>query len=208
MGLFYLMTLYFFVRGAEGARTSNAERRTPNAESPTTNYELPTAERRRLSGCSSSLWMLASVGACLLGMFTKEVMVSAPLMVLLYDRTFLAGTFREAWRRRRGWYLGLFGTWLLLGYTVVRMGGSRGEAAGLGHGIPPWAYALTQCRAIVLYLKLVIWPHPLVLDYGMDVVQHVSAVVPQALFLALLVVGTIFMLRYRPAVGFAGVWFF
>ena len=33
-------------------------------------------------------------------MATKEVMVSAPVLVILYDRTFVAGSFREAWRRR------------------------------------------------------------------------------------------------------------
>jgi hypothetical protein len=63
MGLFYLLTLYCFIRGAaeEGSR-----------------------------------WYIPCVGACLLGMATKEVMVSAPLVVLLYDRTFVAGSFREA----------------------------------------------------------------------------------------------------------------
>jgi tetratricopeptide (TPR) repeat protein len=201
MGLFYLATLYCFVRGAEnrsqepGVRSQ--EKRSGFRSLASSLWPVP-----------SGLWFLASILCCALGMATKEVMVSAPLIVLLYDRTFLAGTFREAWRRRRGWYLGLFGTWLVLGSMVVRMGGSRGEAAGLGHGIPPWAYALTQCRAIVLYLRLAVWPHPLVLDYGMDVVQHVAAVVPQVIILALLVAGTIFMLRHRPAVGFAGAWFF
>jgi len=41
----------------------------------------------------------------LLGMASKELMVSAPLMVLLYDRAFVGGSFREAWRRRYGLYL-------------------------------------------------------------------------------------------------------
>ena len=48
-------------------------------------------------------------------MASKEVMVSAPLLVLLYDRTFVAGSFREAWRWRRRLYLGLAGSWILLG---------------------------------------------------------------------------------------------
>ena len=66
--------------------------------------------------------------ACLLGMASKEVMVSAPLIVLLYDRTFLAGSFREAWRRRCGLYLALAGTWLLLGWLVI----STGNRGGIG----------------------------------------------------------------------------
>ncbi len=39
------------------------------------------------------------IAACAAGMACKEVMVAAPLVVLLYDRTFLAGSFRAAWRR-------------------------------------------------------------------------------------------------------------
>ena len=35
-----------------------------------------------------SLWSVAAFTACLLGMATKEVMVTAPIVVLLYDRTF------------------------------------------------------------------------------------------------------------------------
>jgi len=36
------------------------------------------------------------------------------LMIWLYDRTLVAGSFREAWRRRRRYYAGLAGSWLLL----------------------------------------------------------------------------------------------
>ncbi len=47
-------------------------------------------------------WYLAAVAACAFGMGSKEVMVSAPLLVLLYDRVFLASSFRELWQRRAG----------------------------------------------------------------------------------------------------------
>jgi hypothetical protein len=49
---------------------------------------------------SANPWLWLSVATCFLGMASKEVMVSAPLMVLLYDRTFVAGSWGEAWRRR------------------------------------------------------------------------------------------------------------
>jgi len=194
MGLFYLLTLYCFIRGAEKGSQESGVR--------------SQEKRSGFRHLASNLWPLASVCCCLLGMASKEVMVSAPLIVLLYDRTFLAGTFREAWRRRRGWYFGLFSTWLLLGYLVVHMGGRRAEGAGFGLNVTPWTYALTQCRAIVHYLELAVWPHPLVFDYGTGLVQHFAAVAPQALVLTLLVAGTIFMLRYRPVLGFLGAWFF
>ena len=47
-----------------------------------------------------ALWYAAAVAACALGMGSKEAMVSAPLCVLVYDRTFLAGSFAGAWRAR------------------------------------------------------------------------------------------------------------
>jgi protein O-mannosyl-transferase len=73
MGLFYLLTLYGFIRLSSPEEAS---------------------EQR---GASPLVWGVLSVLACFLGMGTKEVMVSAPLVVLLYDRTFVAGSFHDAW---------------------------------------------------------------------------------------------------------------
>jgi len=53
-----------------------------------------------------------SVAACLFGMATKEVMVTAPVMVLLYDRTFVSGSFSVSWRRHGPLYLAMAATWL------------------------------------------------------------------------------------------------
>ena len=176
VALFYLLTLYGFIRGTE----SNAPR----------------------------VWIAISIAACLAGMATKEVMVTAPLLVLLYDRTFGAGTFHAAWRQRRKYYVALAATWLLLFFLVTQGGGTRGEAAGFGLGMSPWTYLLTQCRAVVLYLKLAVWPHPLVIDYGFESVDRLVDVGPQAVALTLLLIATIVELRRRPALGFLGAWFF
>ena len=174
MGLFYLLTLYCFIRGTDAPR--------------------------------SSWWFALSVVACLLGMASKEVMVTAPVMVLLYDRTFVSGSLREAWTRHRWLYVGLAGTWLLLGYL---MAGLRNRGVGYGLGISWWAYASTECRVVVGYLWLALWPHPLVLDHGDGVgIWHFAEAAPYALILAVLVAGVLFELRRQPAIGFLGAWFF
>ena len=214
MGLFYLLTLYCFVRGAESRSQASgvghqvSEAKNQEKELKTQNQEAVLPLSSGLMPDASCLWYSASILSCLLGMASKEVMVSAPLIVLLYDRTFVAGTFKEAWQERRKYYLGLASTWLLLGFLVSAAGGSRGTAAGFGLGITPWTYALTQCRAIIHYLKLAVWPHPLVLDYGTKVVPHLAEVLPQALVLVLLVLATIFGVWRRSALGFVGAWFF
>jgi tetratricopeptide (TPR) repeat protein len=176
MGLWYLLTLYGFIRGSTQAGKGGG-------------------------------WYLVSGAACLLGMATKEVMVSAPLVVLLYDRTFVAGTFREAWRRRRGYYLGLAATWLLLA-ALLAEGAGRGGTAGFGAGVTGWHYGLTQCRAVVHYLWLVVWPHPLVFDYGTGTVGSLGQVWPEALILLGLVGATVWALWRKPVWGFLGASFF
>ena len=153
-------------------------------------------------------WGAASVATCLLGMTAKEVMVTAPVVALLFDRTFLAGSFREAWRQRRLLHGGLMATWLMLAWLVWRMGGSRGEAAGFGLGVTPWSYALKQCEAVPHYLRLVFWPRPLVVDYGTGVVENLGAVWPQALGLGALAAGTILAWKRGSKLGFAGAAFF
>jgi tetratricopeptide (TPR) repeat protein len=152
-------------------------------------------------------WLAASAVACLAGMACKEVMVTAPVMVLLYDRTFVAGGFRAAWVRRWGYYLPLAGTWLLLAWLVAGTGG-RGGSAGFGIERSSWEYLLTQCQAIVRYFGLVVWPHPLVFDYGMTTVGGFAAVWWQALLLIALAAGTAWALVKRPVAGFIGAWFF
>ena len=67
----------------------------------------------------------------------KEVAVSAPLVVLLYDRAFLAGSFREAWRRRRGLYVGLAAAWLWLA-SLLKFAGGRGTWAGFSLPVTWW----------------------------------------------------------------------
>ena len=162
---------------------------------------------RSLAPSAPRCWLGLSFAACLLGMATKEVMVSAPLLVLLYSRTFVTGSMREAWRRHGGFVAALAGTWLLLGWLVVGTEG-RGGSAGFNAGVTPWSYALTQCGALVHYVALACWPHPLILDYGTDLVTRVSDVALPAVAVIAALAATGWALVRRPALGFAGAWFF
>lgn len=176
-GLFYLLTLYAFIRGAE-------------------------------PGVPSRKWLVLSVASCLLGMGTKEVMVTAPLIVLLYDRTFLGGSLAAAWRRHGRFFTALAATWVLLAWLVWQAGGARGASAGFGLGVSWWSYLLKQCEAIVLYLKLSFWPNPLVLDYGTAGVDSIAEVWWEGTAVLALLAGSVWALRCKPVLGFAGAWFF
>ena len=157
---------------------------------------------------SSRRWNSAAVIACALGMGSKEVMASAPLIVLLYDRTFLFGSFREAFRKRGKLYLALAGTWLIL--IALMAPGPRSESVGLRFSqLTPWQYLFTQSSVILHYLRLAFWPHPLVLDYhDWPIPQSVVSAAPwTAIVLALLAL-TVWLLRRNFPLGFLGAWFF
>ncbi len=198
MGLFYLLTLYCFVRSTD----ETGERQQARGERPEKETQYPQVIRP----LASSLWSLASVFACLLGALCKETIVTAPVMVLFYDRTFVAGSFRESWQRRWRYYLGLASMWLLL-FARLRFG-FQGQSIGFDLGVTWWNYALTSCRSILLYLKLAVWPHPLILDYGTQVIHQAADGLPYVLVLAVLVIGTAIAFWRWPAVGFVGAWFF
>jgi protein O-mannosyl-transferase len=196
MGLFYLLTVYCFIRYTE-------------------NPSDRSAFRFQLSGFSlplPTLWGCLSVTACLLGALTKEVIVTAPLVVLLYDRTFVAGSFREAFRRRGRLYAGYLASWLLVGLLVGDVG-KRGVGFGLGGS---WLdYALGEGRIVLGYLGLAFWPHPLVFDRGMGVPKAGIDAVPSVLAVLVLAGAAAWALlgsrTARPtlrAAGFAGAWFF
>lgn len=156
-------------------------------------------------------WLGFSWLACLLGMASKEVMVSAPVIAFLYDGIFLAGSFREAWRRRWGLYLGYAATWLLLGWLVASTG-NRGGTAGFGSPMPWWQHALVQCWAIPRYVWLSVFPSRLVFDYGYgrNVLQCLSTpwIVAGGLLVAAAFGATIVALLRRTAIGFVGIAFF
>jgi len=157
--------------------------------------------------CAIRGWNKTAIAACALGVATKETAVVAPVLVLLHDRTFVAGSFREAWRRRRGMYVGLAATWILLAALMLSSRG-RGESAGFGYGMSAWEYARTQPTAIVTYLRLAFWPQPLVLDRGARVAETAAEIVPYAAVVLALFAATAWALARRPALGFVGAWFF
>ncbi|MCE0497490.1 MAG: tetratricopeptide repeat protein [Methylacidiphilales bacterium] len=261
MGLCYLLTIYCFIRATEPQ----------------------TIDPRR--------WFFLAVLSCTAGAAFKEIIITAPVMVLLYDRTFVTGTFLQAWRRRWRFYLvlavscwlvfiygvqdikgydnaeyriveiclaapivvflfdGVFfaGTflpalrrrwglylvlavscWLFVAYGVQDTKGHenpQGRIVGYQFGVTGWDYALTECPAIVHYLALMVWPHPLIIDYGLttfhirheDSIDYAILVFPDlianhalldAITVVVLLAATLVALVRWPLIGFAGAWFF
>jgi len=176
MGLFFLLTLYGFVRALDSTRPER--------------------------------WWAFSVGACLLGVATKEIAALAPLLVWLYDRTFVSGSFREAWRRHRWPLVALFATWVPLLLLLAGTGGNRGGTFQFSEGNVWVGHALTQFEAVTRYFWLTFCPYPLIFDYGEIPPPGLGMALLWALPVLTLLGATVVALRRWPTIGFLGAWVF
>lgn len=149
-------------------------------------------------------WLSMAVLGSAAGMASKEMMVTAPVAVLLLERTLLAGSFREAWRRSWPLYAGLAATWLLL--LALNYNSPRGDTAGFNLDVPAYAWWFTQAKVLLMYLKLAVWPWPLSVHYGMPYLDTLGAAGPWLLAVALLVAGILSLLWRNHPVGLVGTW--
>lgn len=155
-------------------------------------------------------WYLASLAACLLGLGCKEVMATAPAVILLYDRVFLSASWRDVLRRRGWWYSALFGA--VAGFVVLlwpTITGAQDASRGFsGSNLTAWAYLQTQPSVVMHYLRLAFWPRPLCLDYGWPPVRSPAEVFTPASAVTALLLGSLVAFRVRPWLGFIGIAFF
>ncbi len=160
----------------------------------------------RAAGSLHRRWHVAAVVACACGMASKETAVVTPILVALYDRAFLFGSWRDAVRRRAPLYVGLAATWVVLGVLVVS--GPRAAVGGLGAGVPVWTYLLNQAAMIVEYLRLAFWPSSLVVFYGWPLALTLGDVASQAALVLGLGAAAAWAWFAAPRWGFWAVWFF
>ena len=137
--------------------------------------------------CAARGWAVAAVCCSLLGMACKESMVSISLVVLLYDRTFVALSLGAALRRRPILYIGLGATWIPLAVLIFQ--GGRGDSAGFAREVGVWQYALN-------------------IDYGYQLEMRWVAVWPEALFVLVLLCMAMWSWLHCRQVGFAALLFF
>lgn len=176
-GLFFLLTLYFFVRAAASAR--------------------PAA------------WQAAALATLVLGMGTKEILATAPLLLWLYDRTFLAGSFLGALRLRKGFYAALTcATLALIAWFIAPLFFGSETAGFRVETVSSADYARTQPGVILHYLALAFVPRGQCFDSMWPLARVPGDWLPQSIALGALLVAALWALARRAWLGFAGAWFF
>jgi protein O-mannosyl-transferase len=185
MGLFLLLTLYCAIRAEEIFRLK--------AEA------TGVKKKSRSFRLQAEGWAALALCCCALGMATKQTMVGAPLLVVLWDWLFGA---RMRWK----FYAALASTWVLLAYLVVRE--PRPHSVGSIEGWTPLSYLATQGGVILHYLRLAVLPGSLVFDYDWRPARGLAQIaIPVPIVGTLLAWTCIGIARRRPW-AFAGAWFF
>jgi len=136
------------------------------------------------------LWYIVSVLSCALGMGTKEVMVAAPVIVLLYDYVFISRSLKDSVRRHLVFYVVLATTWII---PVTQILLTREMISVDLQIIDPLKYTLT---------------HPLVMDYNWPTADSITGVFPAGFVILSMLVLTGWGLIRRRWFGFVGAWFF
>jgi tetratricopeptide (TPR) repeat protein len=145
-------------------------------------------------------WSAAAIASCALGMATKEVMITAPVAVALWDVV-----FRPEARPRWPLLGGLAATWLV--FAILVSGEQREASIAMSLGMS-WRYLLTQAEVLTRYLRLAIVPTPLIFLYTWPLVTSPAAVIADGLLVAALLALTAVGLWKRHPLGYAGAVFF
>lgn len=157
-------------------------------------------------------WYIAAVFSCALGTGCKEMMITLVPIALLYDRTFLTGSWRESIRSRWAALVGLAVPPTIGILALFFSGLFTNPDSTVGFGVKrftPFSYALTQSEVILHYLQLVVFPIGQVLDYvDWEPCTSISACWPTLAALLVLLAITAIGVWRRSAWSFPAAWFF
>ena len=108
------------------------------------------------------------------GLLSKEIFATAPLVILLFDRLLTGQPWRTVFRTRWPAYLLLVSPFIWFLPSVARwFDPSRSSSMGFGlKSVSSWEYLRTQPEIILHYLRLSFWPDPLCFDYAWRVQQN------------------------------------
>jgi Tfp pilus assembly protein PilF len=133
-------------------------------------------------------------------------MASAPLIVLLFERTFIAGSLKKAIRESWPLYVGIAFGWVLLFW--LNYDNPHRDSIGFHMGVPAHVWWFTQTKVFLMYLKLIAWPWPLLIHYELPYLESFGEAWFYLLPVALLGFGTLALLWKNHPVGFLGTFVF
>ena len=159
---------------------------------------------------ASRFFYCGSLIAVVMAMFTKEMTITLPFMVLFYETCFLKTKERLNWR----YLVPFFAALLIIPLTMfltksVDFIGMR-MVSEVPSNISSWQYLLTQFRVIVTYLRLLFIPINQNLSYDYPIAKSLLELPTLASFIflvSILIIASRIFSKYR-LISFGIFWFF
>lgn len=151
-------------------------------------------------------WHLLAIAAMLAGAASKETIIAAPLVILLYDRTFVHGSFARSLKSSWALYCGFLLAMVLLGLLVAS--GKTAAATPLAPNLSPFQYLAAQAVVVWHYVRLFFLPTGLCFDYYGMALPSARLSLFAALFWIPALAATVWGLKRKNPAGFWGACFF
>jgi tetratricopeptide (TPR) repeat protein len=152
-------------------------------------------------------WHALAFLCCCLGLGSKEAMISALPVAVLFDRSYLSGSFKEIWRKNKFLYTSISAIYVFsLLFLMIK--GNPLDYLDNDYGIERCSYLLTETEVILHYLKNSFCPLWLCFDYDWPIRSRFSEVVIPAVLVSFLLVLTIWAWIKYPKAAFPGIFFF
>ncbi len=167
-------------------------------------------QNERRQGRAGKIYFSGSLLAAIAAMFSKEIAVTLPLMILFFEFYFLKKDKAVSWRLVVAFLATL--TVIPLTYMFaysLRLTDIIGSTQARS-GITPWHYLLTQFRVIVTYLRLLFIPINQNLDYDYPLSQSLGELpLLGSLFILITILVTAVIISPRKKlISFSIFWFF
>ena len=159
---------------------------------------------------SAKIYYFSSIIFAIVAMFTKEIAITLPLMIFLYELSFFDTKNNLNWRRISPFLLTLFIIPITMLLTKSKMFHVIQDIAQEPGGISPLHYLFTQLRVMVTYIRLVFFPFNQNIDYDYPIFDNIFElpVLSSLMFLIIIFyIAQCLFLRYR-LLSFSIFWFF
>jgi hypothetical protein len=162
------------------------------------------------SGQNHNLYYFASLITASVGMLTKEMLITLPLAVVLYEFIFLKTQHRLNWKKILSFFIISLIVPLIFLFTKSENSKELMQVFKYTPHIPRLSYLLTQFRVTVTYLRLLFIPWNQNLDYDYPVYNTLFQlpVFASLLFLILILVAAIRISSKYRLLAFGIFWFF
>lgn len=155
-----------------------------------------------------------SILAGLLSLGTKEIAVTLPFFIFLYEWFFFQNLSGQ-WLNRRVPVLAAIGAFVMV-LAFIYLGSNPLDGVIRGYDAREFTLnqrLLTQLRVVVFYISLLLWPQPHRLNLAHDFSLSTSLFQPPTTVVSLLIIAgllfaAIFFAKRYPLFSFCTLWFF